>query len=150
MSLVSWEPEGVRLSFLHLSVRFLLTGTPISNAFNHKDGQLLPGAGREGLWGELAQRLWAGSPPSSCSASLVTWPHPQWGGRGADLSHLLCSQTSPVPSPGDVLIPAHRQDGELPGDTHTTSFTTEASPWSLVWDQLLPRPVTHARGTDAE
>ena len=44
----------------------------------------------------------------------------------------------------------HRQDGELPGDTHTTSFTTEASPWSWVWGQLLPRPVTHARGTDAE
>ena len=63
-----------------------------------------PGAGREGLWGELAQRLWTGGPPSSCSASLVTWPHPQWGGRGADLSHLPCSQTSPVPSPGDMLI----------------------------------------------
>ena len=99
-----------------------------------------PGAGREGLWGELAQRLWTGGPPSSCSASLVTWPHPQWGGHGADLSHLPCSQTSPVPSPGDMLIPAPSPGQGLPVDLLS----------ELGLGQLLPWSMAHTRGIEME
>lgn len=38
------------------------------------------------------------------------------------------------------------QDGESPGDTHTTSSTTEASSQSWVWGQPLPKPMGHSGG----
>lgn len=74
-----------------------------------------PGAGR-GFGVSLPSGSGLAAPPSSCSASFVTWLHPQLGGRGADLSHLPCSQTSPVPSPGDMLIPAPSPGRGLPVD----------------------------------
>ena len=93
------------------------------------------------------------APPSSCSASLVTWL------LGFTLSWEDVEQTfltSPAARPplslhlGPCSFLHHGQDGELPGDTHTISFTTEASSWSWVWGQLLPKPVAHARGPDTE
>ena len=107
------------MSFLHLSVRFLLTGTPISNAVNRKDGRCLLELEGRGLWGELAQWLWTGGPTTillCLPRDLATWLHPQLGGRGAELSHLPCSQTFPVPSPGDMLIPAPSPGQGLPVD----------------------------------
>ena len=73
-------------------------------------------------------------------ASCVTWLHSQWGGRGADLSHLPCSQTSPVPSPGDMLIPAPSPGQGLPVDLLS----------ELGLGQLLQWSMAHTRGIEME
>ena len=117
-----------------------------------------PGAGREGALGR------------ACPVAPDWQPHhplalaPLWLGftlRWEDVEQT--SPTSPAARPslslhlGTCLFLHHHLDRELPGDTHTTSFTTEASsqswsgisfsqsPWHTQGEQTLNKPVVPGR-----
>ena len=99
-----------------------------------------PGAGREGLWGELAQWLWTSGSPSSCSP-------PMWLGftlSGEDVEQT--SLTSPAARPllslhlGTCSFLHHHQDRDF--------LLTSSQSW--VWGQLLPWPMAHTRGIEME